>query len=227
MIRPADGGRIGILGGTFDPIHVGHIETARAARRALDLDSVTLMPSRVPPHRQHGPSASPYHRFAMAALAAAGEEGLTVSDDELRADGPSYTALTLERLAGRGLPAAQIFFITGADAFAEIETWYRYPAVLDLAHFIVIGRPGTPAASVAARLPLLGSRLRQAGPGLAVPPEPAVFLVDAATPDVSSTDIRRRLRAGSGVAGLVPPAVERHIARHGLYQSLHTADHLQ
>ena len=227
MTRLVEDGRVGILGGTFDPVHVGHIETARAARRALHLDSVTLMPSRVPPHRQHGPSASPYHRFAMAALTAAEDDGLTVSDDELCADGPSYTALTLERLAGRGLPPSQIFFITGADAFAEIETWYRYPAVLDLAHFIVIGRPGTPAAAIAARLPQLGSRLREAGPDLAVPPQPAVFLVDAATPDVSSTDIRRRLRAGDRVTGLVPPAVERHIARHGLYQSLHTADHLQ
>src|SRR3954469_11858649 len=188
--------RVGILGGTLDPIHVGHIETARAARRALDLSAILVMPARTPPHRAHGPAASMFHRFAMASLAVQALDAWTVCDDELRAEGPSYTALTLERLARNGLPAAETYFITGADAFAEIETWYRYPDVLDLAHFVVISRPGISVSTLAGRLPHLAARMQQPGTGAAIPGKASIFLVDAPTPDVSSTEIRRRLRVG-------------------------------
>jgi nicotinate-nucleotide adenylyltransferase len=214
--------RLGILGGTFDPIHVGHIETARAAQRQLGLHDLLVMPARIPPHREQGPSASMFHRFAMVALAVADLEGAAVSDEELRADGPSYTALTLERLSNRGFDPCEIFFITGADAFAEIETWYRYPEVLDLAQFAVVSRPGTPAASIPDRLPQLRSRIV---PGNVA--RPSIFLVDAATPDVSSTDLRRRLRAGEPITGLVPPQVEAHIRRHRLYAATATAEHVR
>jgi nicotinate-nucleotide adenylyltransferase len=208
--------RVGILGGTLDPIHVGHIETALAACTALSLSRILVMPSRIPPHRTQSPTASMFHRFAMASLAVQGLDTWLVCDDELREEGPSYTALTLERLAQRGLSAGRTFFITGADAFAEIETWHRYPEVLDLAHFIVISRPGITAATALERVPGITERLRPATAGI-VPPRPSIFAVDAATPDVSSTDIRRRLRAGQSISGLVAPAVEAHILRHRLY----------
>src|SRR5687767_661758 len=207
MTRDARSGRLGLLGGTFDPIHTGHLETARAAQQALDLTAVVLMPARVPPHRQQGPSASMFHRFAMAALAVEGDDSMTVSDEELSDAGPSYTALTLERLAARGREPASLFFITGADAFAEIETWHRYPAVLELAHFIVITRPGMSADSMVERLPQLRDRMR-APADRTVAATPSIFLVDARTPDVSSTEIRRRLRAGANISGLVPTPVE-------------------
>ena len=207
--------RVGILGGTLDPIHVGHIETALAARTALSLSRILVMPSRNPPHRAQSPAASTFHRFAMASLAVQSLDTWLACDDELREDGPSYTALTLERLAQRGLPAGRTFFITGADAFAEIETWHRYPEVLDLAHFVVISRPGMTAAAAVERVQPAASRI--------VPPRPAIFAVDAPTPDVSSTDIRRRLRAGQSISGLVPPAVEAHIMRHRLYVEPQTA----
>ena len=223
MIDGAAQGRIGILGGTLDPIHLGHVETALAARDALKLSTVLILPARVPPHRQQGPSASTFHRFAMAALAIQDLDGFTVSDEELSTDGPSYTALTLERIAARGMHRSRIFFITGADAFVEIETWYRYPAVLDLAHFVVISRPGVPASSLADRLPRLAKRMLHTSTGAAIPAEPSVFLVDARTPDVSSTEIRRRLRAGESITGLVPPSVEAHILRHRLYAETSTA----
>lgn len=206
--------RIGILGGTLDPIHVGHLETAQAARLALALDRVLVMPARVPPHRQHGPSASTFHRFAMTALAVSSSDGLEASDCELAADGPSYTALTLERMARSDISPTDLFFITGADAFAEIETWYRYPSVLDLANFIVISRPGMPVGQLPDRLPGLRDRMRTT---FETGGEPGVFLVDARTADVSSSEIRRRLRAGEPIAGLVPAAVEAHIRRHRLY----------
>ena len=124
---------------------------------------------------------------------------------------------TLERLIARGLRPSQLFFITGADAFAEIETWHRYPEVLDLAHFVVISRPGVPASSMPTRLPQLAARFRHADGVADADGRPAVFLVEAATPDVSSTDIRHRLRAGESIAGLVPALVENHIRRHRLY----------
>ena len=215
--------RFGILGGTLDPIHCGHVETAGAARRALQLHHVHIVPSNVPPHRAEQPVASSYHRFAMAALAVNGVEGLVASDVELHAAGPSYTADTLMRLQDlTGAGRQQIFFITGADAFAEIETWHRFPDVLDLAHFVVVSRPGFPVESLRVRLPSLASRMSSLGRELPETDQPTIFLVDAATPDVSSTGIRKRLHAGAPVTGLVPPAVERHIAQHGLYAPRHS-----
>ena len=210
--------RIGILGGTLDPIHLGHLESARAARAAVGLDRVIIVPSRVPPHRPQQPQASAYHRFAMAALAVNGAEGLSVSDVELCAPGPSYTADTLTRLHGQGLSASQIFFITGADAFAEIETWARFPEVLDLAHFVVIARPGHDLGALRDRLPRLAGRMIDAG---RVPPtagECGIYLIAARTPDVSSTEVRQRISRGEPLAGLVPQPVEAHIMRHGLYK---------
>lgn len=221
--------RVGVLGGTLDPIHLGHIETARAARAALALDRVIVLPARVPPHRPNQPIASRYHRFAMAALAVNRLEGFTASDAELCAPGPSYTADTLVRLRETGLRATQIFFITGADAFAEIDTWHRYPEVLELAQFVVVSRPGYPARDMTARLPALAGRMVPADGTSAPAGNTHIFLLDVRTPDVSSTEIRRRIGAGEPLSGLVPDAVERHIVQHELYverAAASSADHL-
>jgi nicotinate-nucleotide adenylyltransferase len=225
------GVRVGLLGGTLDPIHVGHIETARAARLALRLDLVHVLPSNVPPHRSERPLASGYHRFAMTALAVNDIEGMLASDLELRAPGRSYTSDTLTRfLQTEELESSQVFFITGADAFAEIATWHRYPEVLDLANFIVVSRPGVRVDTLRERLPALASRMVT----MSAQREPrsdslSIFLVDAPTPDVSSSDIRKRLAEGRSISGLVPGTVERHIAHHGLYSASigsFAADHL-
>jgi nicotinate-nucleotide adenylyltransferase len=222
---------IGILGGTLDPLHCGHLAAATAARDAFDLSTVFVLPSHVPPHRPVQPAASPFHRFAMASLAVSGVERLQVSDDELRLAGPSYTADTLERMLARGFAASQIFFITGADAFAEIATWKRYPAVLDLANFVVVSRPGHDLTAMKARLPELAPRMRAAsdiGDRLSdIDPRlshigdrtatPSIYLLETATPDVSSTQVRERLRRGEPITGLVPPLVEAHIHKHALY----------
>jgi nicotinate-nucleotide adenylyltransferase len=208
-------GRLGVLGGTFDPIHLGHTETAAAARRALGLSRVIFVPSRTPPHRPQQPVASRYHRFAMAALAVAGAAAFEASDMELLASGPSFTADTLERLRAAGVPGDQIFFITGADAFAEIGTWHRFPEVLDLAHFAVVSRPGHDARTVIAAIPEAASRM--AAPGGDETVGPRVFPVTAVTPDVSSTEVRRRLGTGESVEGMLAPAVARHIRQHRLY----------
>jgi nicotinate-nucleotide adenylyltransferase len=214
-------GRIGLLGGTFDPFHHGHLAAALAADAALDLDAVHLIPAHIPPHRTSQPSASAEHRFAMVALGIAETPGLLADDRELHADGPSYTSRTLASYAAQGWKASQLFFITGADAFADIATWHEYPAILTRAHFVVISRPGRDAASMRDALPALAERMRiadaAAPPGAKETVEPAIWLVHAKTPSVSATAIRLAAADNRAIAGLTPPLVEQHIARHGLY----------
>jgi nicotinate-nucleotide adenylyltransferase len=207
--------RRGWFGGTFDPVHVGHLDVARAARRALALDQVLLVPANAPPHRG-APQASAAHRFAMAALAVQHEDGLLVSDLEMLATGPSYTSATLDRLAACGLDPTSLFLITGADAFGDIATWKDYPALLDRCQFVVVSRPGAPAPGLRAALPALAPRMTDA-PNPA-PAGPRIHLVDAPTAPVSSTEIRRRVAAGLPIGDLVPPAVSAHIIKHGLYR---------
>lgn len=218
---------LGVLGGTFDPVHLGHVAAATAAQQALSLESILLIPSRIPPHRTDPTTTAAEDRFAMAKLAAAERPGWTASRIELDREGPSYTYDTLfdlnEALSETRGPVAgrvegwQIFFITGADAFAEIASWSRYPAVLDLAHFVVVSRPGITLDSLRERVPSAfpstslraGSRQPSA--------KTRVILVEAHTPDISSTDVRRRVRAGQSLSGYVPDPVADYIRDHRLY----------
>ena len=202
----------GVLGGTFDPIHNGHVAAALAAQAALALDTMTLIPSHIPPHREEAVGASGEERYAMAKLAAEGRPGWLASRIEIDRQGPSYTYDTLVELdqALGESKGTQIFFITGADAFAEIATWSRYPAVLDLANFVVVSRPGITLDSLRARVPSAFSRPSTA--------QTRVIPVEAHTPDVSSTEIRRRVRAGESLSGLVPNAVADYIRTHHLYR---------
>ena len=208
--------RLGLLGGTFDPIHLGHLDVALAAQHALALDEVRLLPSALPPHRRP-PQASAEHRLAMAAAATRGLPGITVSDIELRSTGPSYTTRTLDRLEASGLDLSQVYFVTGADAFREIATWMGYPDILDRCHFVVVSRPGTPADSLRALLPALADRMVEASAALEGGPA-RIVLVEAETAPVSSTVIRRRVAEGQSLDGLVPPAVASYIDHHGLYR---------
>lgn len=207
--------RIGLLGGTFDPVHLGHLAVGRAAVTALGLDEVRVVPSRLPPHRS-GPVVSSHHRFAMAALVALDQPGWTVSDVELARDGPSFSYDTLMAVAAEGYRATQIFFLLGADAFAEISTWSRFPAVLDLAHFVVVTRPSVSLADVEARVPSLVRRFTTPA-ALAGRVTTGIVPLAATTPDVSSTAIRARAARGESLHGLVTEPVERYIRRHGLY----------
>jgi nicotinate-nucleotide adenylyltransferase len=215
--------RVGLLGGTFDPIHLGHLAAARAAQHALDLDSVRLIVSARPPHRPDSPRASEYHRLEMLRLAvadeaAAGGARLEVSDLELKRAGPSFTFDTLQTLQAEGLTTLQIVFITGADAFAEIETWHRYPDVLDAAHFAVLARPGTTLASLQQRLPALASRMIEPD-AFDRATTSRIVLIDADTPDVSSTVIRARAGCGERLDGLVTSSVAAYIAQNHLYRT--------
>lgn len=221
-------GRLGLLGGSLDPIHYGHLDAAAAARERLSLDAVTFIPAHAPPHRTGAPQASGFHRFAMTALAIANRASYRVSDVELARTGPSYTIDTLRHFHDEGWPASQLFFILGADAFAEIASWRAFPAILDAAHFVVVARPGTPLDAALARTPALASRVAHEATADAAASNMSVILVEALTRDVSSTQIRERLRSGRSIGELVPEAVATHITRHRLYgavERLHGQDH--
>lgn len=217
-------GRTGILGGRFDPIHLGHLGTAAVARRALALDRVLLLPSRVSPHRGAPAHATDRDRLALVTLAASSDAHLSPCDLELESDAPSYTSVTLERLRDQGHRRTQLFFIVGADAFEEIETWHDYPAVLESAHFVVVSRPGHSVAGLADRLPTLREQMRTVMESRhGTPPDvgtpPFIWLLHAATPAVSSTDVRARLARRRPITGLVPVAVAAYIADHRLYEA--------
>ena len=217
---------LGVLGGTFDPIHLGHLAAGDAAQQALSLDSMLLVPSRIPPHRADAVTAAPDDRFAMAKLAASERPGWTASRIELDREGRSYTYDTLVELrealdevpgAAASGDEAQIFFIIGADAFAEIASWSRYPAVLDLAHFVIVSRPGITLDSLRERVPSAFSRPLESARGKRPTAKTRVILVEAHTPAISSTDIRRRARAGHSLSGYVPDTVADYIRDHHLY----------
>ncbi|HZR22264.1 MAG TPA: nicotinate-nucleotide adenylyltransferase [Vicinamibacterales bacterium] len=198
--------RIGLVGGTFDPIHNGHLDIARAAQRELDLTYVHVITANIPPHRPQ-PFASTFHRFAMTALAVAGEKTWRASDLELRIPTPSYTSQTLKLFHQRGYKPDELFFILGADAFGDIHLWRDYPQIFDAARFVVVSRPGFPVSEVSEVSDHSGTDER-------------AILIDARTADVSSTAIRQRRAEGQSIAGMVPPSVQQHIEQHGLYSPM-------
>ena len=207
--------RVGLVGGTFDPIHRGHLDVAEAARAALNLERVWFLPAGLPSHRRP-PVASPAQRFAMVALALAGYPHLGVSDADLHGNAPVYTDETLARWTrAHHIEPVDLAFVTGADAFADIRTWRNYPHLLDKAHFAVVSRPGRPIASLAAALPELAPRMR-AMPG-EIPPVPSILLVDAATTDISSTAVRERVAAGQSIEEVVPDEVAAYIRQYDIY----------
>lgn len=196
--------RIGIMGGTFDPIHNGHLVVARAALR-LGLERVALVPARLPPHKDREDIADPFHRFAMIALAAAEDDGLRVSACEVARQGPSYTIETVRRFIASGM---DVTLIMGSDSLAEIETWRECRELLDLADVIVYPRAPIVAPELWRRLPGWVNEKLNAG---------SIRYVDAPVDRTSSTEVRRLLRQGLPAAGLLPAAVSRYIVRHRLY----------
>jgi len=211
--------RTGILGGRFDPIHVGHLDTAEIAHQRLSLETVLVVPSRTAPHRATPAQASDADRLAMVTLATAQHAYLEPCDLELTAEGPSYTAITLSRLHELGHPPTTLFFVLGTDTFEEITTWYDYPRVLNAAHFVVVARPGYPVMPVVERLPDLQARMQVVSEhgACVVPPTPTVFLLEAVTTDISSTRIRAEASRGKSLTGYVPTPVASYIERHRLY----------
>jgi nicotinate-nucleotide adenylyltransferase len=212
--------RTGILGGTFDPVHSGHLVMARAAAAAARLDRVLLIPCARPPHKERDDLTDAYHRFGMLSLLVPLEPALAVSTVELRRGGVSYTVETLRAMAG-GASAGGLFLIVGSDSFAEMASWKAYEEILSLAAILVIPRPGTKMDRLRERLsPPLASALRApAARSFESIPDglPFAVIVETDSVDVSSTEIRNRVRQGRPITGMVPAEVEAYIHRQGLY----------
>lgn len=208
---------IGLLGGTFDPVHFGHLRFAAEVLATLRFAEMRLVPAGSPPHRE-GPRASAADRLAMVRLGVAAYPGLTVDDREVRRASPSYTVLTLAEIRAER-PGVPLAWLLGADAFCGLPTWHRWRDLFGLAHFVVTARPGFDLEAV---LPpeLRDDWLRRrVADARALSSSPAgSILVHAVTPqDVSASDIRRRLAAGEDVSGLLPSSVLEYIASHHLY----------
>jgi nicotinate-nucleotide adenylyltransferase len=195
--------RIGVLGGTFDPVHNGHLHIAEVLRHALDLGRIVWVPAGRPPHKQGQIVSSDEDRVQMLRLALAGSPADDVSLVDLERNGPSYTADTLEALS-RHFDRARLFFLMGEDSLRDFPTWHDPDRILNLAELAVAGRPGvdTDLQKVASDLPALNGR---------------VHLVSAEELPISSSDIRRRVRAKESIGGLVPPSVADYIGQHSLY----------
>ncbi len=196
--------KMGLFGGSFDPIHQGHLDMALGLADTLGLDGVVLMPTFVPPHKIRESMASGEHRLAMCRLAAEGHPQLQVSDLELTREGASFTVDTLTALCQQ-YPDTQWYLITGADMFVTLRTWYRFEDIARMAVLCTIPREGTDTT----RLNAYAAELTADGIACYVAPNPVA--------PVSSTEIRRRVAAGESLAGLVPDGVAQYMAQNGLY----------
>jgi nicotinate-nucleotide adenylyltransferase len=213
---------IGLFGGTFDPIHLGHLRAAQEVRRLARLDRILFIPSFLPPHKSRGTGASPADRLRMVGLACRGRKGFESSPIEVEAGEKSYSILTLRKIRALS-PDARLFFILGVDAFLDIGTWREYERVLEECLFVVIGRPGFDLDRAQG---VLGGKLRAATGALAdgesiggpLPPRTRIFLLPIRALDISSTAIRERVRRGETLDGLVPGAVDAYIREHQLYR---------
>lgn len=202
--------RIGIMGGTFDPIHYGHLVSAEAARDEFALERVVFVPARVPPHKTEQRMTDARHRYFMAVLATVTNPFFEVSRVEIDRPGPSYTIDTVRVFRETFGPDAEIYFITGADALLEIlgGKWKDGEELLRLCRFIGATRPGYSLDGMRA----LTRRLEEEGKGYK-----GIHLVEIPALAVSSTDIRERVRTGRPIKYLVPEPVEHYIFKHGLY----------
>lgn len=199
--------KIGLFGGSFDPIHRGHIEPVRAARLELGLDRVIYLPTARPPHKPGRALAPALARYVMTELALLGEEGLEVSTHELTLDRPAYTMETLEHFR-RTLPGAELYLLIGADSFADLHHWVRWREIPEAARLVVLARPGWDFETAPLDPQVAG--LARAGRALLLRQPPA---------DISSTHLRELLAAGLPLPpGAVPELVVRYLHKYDLYR---------
>ncbi|HTF99474.1 MAG TPA: nicotinate-nucleotide adenylyltransferase [Nitrospirota bacterium] len=215
--------KIGILGGTFNPVHFGHLAAAEEVKNRLGLDKVLFIPSFLPPHKQDEELPGAEHRLEMVRLAVRDNPAFEPCDIEIRRGGRSYTIDTIEELQ-RLHPRAEFYFVTGIDTFLEIQTWQRWAQLLARCRFVVLSRPGY-RFSCLANIDFMkgaGSDLADLDSGArtrAVVRSGAytVYLEMIPLYDISSTDIRARVRNGTGVKYLLPDAVETYIIKNKFY----------
>lgn len=228
MSAPAAGRRrsraVGLFGGSFDPIHAGHLAVARAATRRFELDELHFIPSGRPPHPGKQELAPFAHRHAMVALACAGKESwipsLAEAGEDFAGRAVHYTIDTVRRFRTRLRRSGdRLYFLTGADAFLEIPTWKSYEELLLLCDFVVAARPGFRMEALRLVIPpeLLGRPGDRPDRRTIPLRRTAVHLLDRIANQVSSSEIRRRCREGRSIRGLVPPRVEEYIQKQALY----------
>lgn len=198
--------KLGILGGTFDPIHNGHLYLARAAYEVLGLDKVLLIPARIAPHKVGLDCAPAKDRYLMTMFAISDEPNFEACDIELRREGVSYTYDTIKSLQEQ-YPEYELFFIIGGDTVEQLPTWYKIEELLKMVTFVAVGRPGY-ADVIDKAAQKLGSVVYE-----------KVKMLDTEEFSVSSTEIRRRIRNRRNLIGLVPEAVQEYIYLNGLYHA--------
>ena len=209
--------KIGLLGGTFNPVHNGHLALASSASQHCTLNKTVLLPAAQPPHKQGEEICPFHHRHAMLCLVAEENKGLEVSALEQSLPLPSYTIDTIRYLQGRGHPATEYYFITGADAFADICSWKDYRELLSRVHFVVFSRTGLSTMSLEDLYQSLGylrhdeNLWRDTGSGKKI--ETFSFT----PPNISSSMIRERIRLAKDIRSLVPSAVAQYIEKYHLY----------
>ena len=216
---------VGLLGGTFNPIHNGHVAIARQAREVLALDRVVFIPTGDPPHKPHETLATAKDRFEMVRLAIASDPSLSISDVEVRRSGKSYTIDTIRLLQQEYGPEARLFFLIGLDAFLEFPTWRDPATLLTLCSFVVLSRPGLTFQALSGLPlipPILQASLVELDTGrsvrLNVPVGTQSLICLRLPPNhVSASDIRARIAQGAPTANLLPPVVESYILQHHIY----------
>jgi nicotinate-nucleotide adenylyltransferase len=221
--------RVGVYGGTFDPVHNGHLMVANAILQTFALDRMLFIPAFVPPHKRKQTISSPFHRLAMLALATADAPQIFVSAIELESPSRPYTIETLRRLQTE-LDPVQLFFVMGADSFRDVNSWREYERILGDYDVIVAMRPryyneggfGNKEKIADNLAPQLQVRIMDLCGGQSPSKEnlqsPHIYLTDYVMVDVSATDIREAARQGRAIDNVVPPAVASYIAKYKLYQ---------
>ena len=204
---------VGIFGGTFDPIHNGHLKVADAVRKQLPMDKVLFIPARLPLLRVK-PLADPVHRLEMVRLAVDGWPGFETDDREIRREGPSYSVVTIEELR-QELPSIPLCLILGIDTVLHLTEWHRWTELLELAHIVVMGRPGWCLPNV---LPNWWIQSRtDTGDDLAKCAAGSVVCVDVPQLNISSTGVRTEILQGTVSTEILPEAVVNYIMDHALY----------
>lgn len=203
--------RIAILGGTFDPIHNGHLAAAQTVANTFQVDEVHFIPTFSPPHKQARGITSPFHRFAMVALATVSFDRFRTSTIEVDALEKRYTVETLETMK-RLYPGAELLFIVGTDMYQELETWMNFKRLFDLAHLVIVNRPGFPFREDLAPFQIL--KEQQA---FRLPQKTGVFYLPFVDQPISSTEIRDDRKRGGEMRDSVPPLVWSYIERNKLY----------
>ncbi len=210
--------RWGIFGGTFDPIHLGHLRAAEEVYEALALEKIIFIPAGFPPHK-HRPDLSPFSlRYQMVKLAIEGVPHFEVSEIEAQLEGPSYSLLTLQEL-GKRFPGVEFFFILGLDAFLEFETWYHYQELPRLTHLVVIPRGPGGAKEFEEKTKNLFPEARKEEIWQ-IPGGKTLRFISVTRFDISATAIRELVRKRCSIRFLVPDRVRSFILKNGLYRSL-------